>query len=322
MLFRSGQTVLAALGVALPALRLPKDTAFASSLNQKNAGHTSRWKALYAQVIKKRACYLLKQTPTQMMLLEDDLTASFAKVKDAIPDELHPTVEAFIAAESGWNKQAVDLAHCEWEMVRPLFDGLKKEKFNLGKATIDFYDERDEALLTVDERDYLGNLRDANRTEAQDEDEGFYRHHRNELKEQPSLKSRWDRFIFGTPIETEDFLLGLALCLEWLFDQDMPSSKRRLKITCDRRTKKDLKELNEDAGLFFAHRFRGLKTLFGNRVSWDVGDLMNFDVLAGQWRKATKPYVNKSTAKGALQLKFLLELEVELSSGKIGRAHV
>ena len=65
-----GQTVLAALGVALPALRLPKDTAFASSLNQKNAGHTSRWKALYAQVIKKRACYLLKQTPTQMMLLE------------------------------------------------------------------------------------------------------------------------------------------------------------------------------------------------------------------------------------------------------------
>ena len=310
-----GQTVLAALGVALPALRLPKDTAFASSLNQKNAGHTSRWKGLYAQAIKKRACYLLKQTPTQAMLLEDDLTASFAKVKDTIPDALHPTVEAFIAAESGWNKQAAELAHCEWEMVRPLFDGLKRERFNLGNATIEFYDERDEALLTVDERDYLGNLRDANRTEAQDEDEGFYRRHRNELKEQPSLKSRWDRFIFGTPIETEDFLLGIALCLEWLFDQDMPSSKRRLKITCDRRTKKDLKELNEEAGLFFAYRFRGLRTLFGNRVSWDVGDLMNFDTLSEQWRKASKPYVNKSAAKGALQLKFLLELEVELSSG-------
>lgn len=61
--------------------------------------------------------------------------------------------------------------------------------------------------------------------------------------------------------------------------------------------------------------FRGLKALFGSRVLWDVGDLMNFDALADQWRKATKPYVNKSTAKGALQLKFLLELEVELSSG-------
>jgi DNA segregation ATPase FtsK/SpoIIIE, S-DNA-T family len=67
-------------------------------------------------------------------------------------------------------------------------------------------------------------------------------------------KTRWYRFIFGTPIETEDFLLSIALCLEWLFEQDMPSSKRRLKITCDRRTKRDHKELNEDVGLFFVRR--------------------------------------------------------------------
>jgi S-DNA-T family DNA segregation ATPase FtsK/SpoIIIE len=312
---QDGQPVLAALGVALPALHVPKDTAFASALNERTAGHTSRWKALYLQAIRKRACYLLKQTPAQAMLLEDELARSFATVKDSIPDEIHPVIHAFVVAESGWNQQAADLAACEWELVRPLFDGLKKEKFNLGKATIGFYDERDEAMVTTDEREYLVRLRDNSRTEAQDEDEDFYRCHRNELKEQPSLKAKWDRFIFGTPIETEDFLLGIALCLEWLFDQDMPSSKRRLKITCDRRTKRDLKELNEDAGLFFTRRFRGLKVLFGNRVSWDVGDLMNFDALADQWRKATKPYVNKSAAKSALQLKFLLELEVELSSG-------
>ncbi len=310
-----GQPVLAALGVALPALRVPRDTAFASSLNVKNAGHTSRWKGLYSQVFKRRACYLLKQTPAQSMLLEDELTAAFIKVKDSIPDAIHPTIQAFIAAESGWNGHAAELARCEWELVKPLFDGLKKEKFNLGKVTIEFYDERDEGLLTLDEREYLVNMRDGGRTEAQDEDEEFYRRHRNELKEQPALKSKWDRFIFGTPIETEDFLLGIALCLEWLFDQDMPSSKRRLKITCDRRTRRDLKELNEDAGLYFARRFRGLKQLFGNRVSWDVGDLMIFDALADQWRRATKSYVNKSTARSALQLKFFLELEVELSSG-------
>jgi hypothetical protein len=310
-----GQPVLAALGAALPALRVPKDTAFASALSEKNAGHVYKWKALYAQALRKRACFLVKQTPTQALLLEDDLALAFAKVKESIPDEIHPTIRAFIEAESGWNQRAADLAECEWEMVRPLFDGLKKEKFNLGKATLEFYDERDEALLTADERDYLARLRDSNRNEAQEEDEDFFRRHRNELKEQPPLKSKWDKFIFGTPIETEDFLLGIALCLEWLFDQDMPSSKRRLKITCDRRTKKDLKEVNEDVGLFLARRYRGLKSLFGSRVWWDVGDLMNFEVLADQWRKATKPYVNKSAAKAALQLKFLLELEVELSTG-------
>jgi S-DNA-T family DNA segregation ATPase FtsK/SpoIIIE len=110
-------------------------------------------------------------------------------------------------------------------------------------------------------------------------------------------------------------VLGVALCCEYLFDQDMPSSKRRLRIACDRRTKKDLKELNVDAGLFFARRYRGVKELFGPRVSWDIGDLMKFEALNEQWRNATKPYVNRSVAKAALQLKFLLELEVELSTG-------
>jgi len=47
-----GQPVLAALGVALPALHIPKDTAFASMLTEKNAGHTYKWKALFAQAIK------------------------------------------------------------------------------------------------------------------------------------------------------------------------------------------------------------------------------------------------------------------------------
>ena len=310
-----GQPVVFALGVALPALHVPKDTAFFSNLNERTAGHVSKWKALYTQVIRKRSCFLVKQTPTQALLLEEDLVAAFEKVKDAIPGEIHPTIESFIHANSGWNNEAAALAQFEWELVKPLFDGLKKEKFNLGKETLEFYDEREAELLTADECGLLVRLRDSKRSEAQDEDEDFYRRHRNELKERPALKARWDRFIFGTPIETADFLLGIALCLEWLFDQDMPSSKRRLKITCDRRSKKDLKDLNEDAGLFFARRYRGLRVLFGNRASWEIGDLMNFEALSDQWRKASKPHVNRSVSKSALQLKFLLELEVELSAG-------
>ncbi|NOS76981.1 MAG: DNA translocase FtsK [Nitrospira sp.] len=311
----NGHPILFALGVAFPALHLPKDTAFFCNLNDKTAGHLSKWKALYAQAIRKHGCYLVKQTPTQSLLLEEDLVNAFEKVKDVIPEELHPTINSFIHANSGWNMEAADLAQCEWEIVKPLFDGLKREKFNLGKATREFYEEREPDLVTGDEGDYLERLSARNTTEAQEEDEEFYRRHRNELKEAPSLKAKWDRFIFGTPIETEDFLMGIALSLESLFDQDIPSSKRRLKITCDRRTKKDLKDLNEEVGLFFARRYRGLKALFGNRVSWDIGELMNFEALSEQWRKAAKQYVNRSVAKSALQLKFLLELEVALSNG-------
>jgi len=314
---QNGQPVLFALGNAFPAVHVPRDTAFFSTLNDKTAGHVSKWKGLYAQAIKKRGCYLLKQTPNQTLLLADDLSGAFVRVKDSIPESIHSTIEAFILAGSGWNEEAVALADCEWESIKPLFDGLKKEKFNLGKVSIDFYEEREADLLSTDEIEYLSRLSQSKRTDAQEEDENFFRRHRNELKEQPSLKAKWDHFIFGTPIETDDFIQGIALCLEWLFDQDMPSSKRKLKIVCERRTKKDLKDLNVDAGLYFARRYSGLKDLFGSRVSWDFGQLLSFETLCNEWRGAKKPFVNRSVAKSALQLKFVLELEVELSNGTI-----
>src|ERR1700693_89057 len=314
-----GHPILSALGVAFPALQVPKDTGFFRSLNDKTAGHLSKWKGLYTQAIKKRACYLVKQTPTQTLLLEEDLLKSFEKVTDTIPNELHPIIRAFISTESGWNVEANNLAECEWESVKPLFDGLKREKFNLGKATREFYDLREADLLTDDERNYLENLSNSSRSEAQDEDEDFYRNHRHEFKEQPSLKSRWDRFIFGSPIEAEDFVLGISLCLELLFDQDMVSTKRHLTIRCDTRTKKDLKDLNVEAGLYFVSRYRGLNTLFGKQVTWDVGELMNFEHLPNQWRTPPKYSPNRSGSKSSLQLKFRLELEVTLSTGTIER---
>jgi S-DNA-T family DNA segregation ATPase FtsK/SpoIIIE len=98
-----GQPILSALGVAFPALHVPRDTVFFRSLNNKTAGHVSKWKTLYTQAIKKRACYLVKQTPNQALLLEEDLVAAFEKVKDTTPEALHPTVTAFIHANSGWN---------------------------------------------------------------------------------------------------------------------------------------------------------------------------------------------------------------------------
>ena len=312
---QEGHPILSGLGVALPALHLPRDSGLFRSLTDKTAGHASKWKALYAQCVKKRYCYLLKQTPTQALLFEDDLLKVFGHVKDAIPDELHSTVLAFINANSGWNEEAAALAQCEWELVKPLFDGLKREQFNLGRATLEFYDEREADLLTSEERDYLARLRDHHRTEAQDEDEEFYRQHRTELKEQVSLKAKWDRFVFGAPVEAEDFVQGVAACLRWLFDEDLASTERRLMIRSDRRTKKDLRDLNNDAGMFFALRYRGLRDLFGRRVSWDLGELMNFPALSDQWRKASKPFVNRSTAKAALQLKFYLELDLKTSTG-------
>ncbi len=75
----------------------------------------------------------------------------------------------------------------------------------------------------------------------------------------------------------------------------------------DRRTKKDLRTLNNEAGQFFCHR--GLQVLFGSKVHWNVGKLFEFDKLDKEWRAEKKSFVNRSVAKTALKLKFFLELE-------------
>lgn len=199
--------------------------------------------------------------------------------------------------------------------VNPLFDGLKRERFNLGRETQTFYEEGEPDLLNDDERECLRRLAGRPATEPTEEDTSFYEAHRNELKQERKLKSAWDRFIFGKPRETEDFLAGLAACLESLFNQESAGTRRRLRIRCDRATKRDLRDLNVDAGLYFAGRYAGLRSLLGDRVSWNVGQLFSYPDLVANWSASSRPSLNRSAARAALQLKFLLELEVELATG-------
>lgn len=309
-----GLPLITALGAALPSLQMPKDSAYFQGINEKFRTHAHQWKRLYASASQKRACFLTKQTPTGLLLSKEELKTTFEKVKVSIPDTCHDAVRTFISAPSGWNAAAAALAECEWEQIKPLFDGLKREKFNLGQATLAFYEEREAELLSTADRDYLKRLIDRKTTEAEEEDERFYDAHRNELKEDRKLKSAWDKFIFGRPREFEDFLVGIAISMESLFSQGMPSSQRRLHIRSERRTKKDLKDLNVDAGLYFATRYHGVRSLLGGSVTWDVGDLFDFVDLVNVW-KTSGLELNNSSARNSLQIKFLITLEADLVTG-------
>jgi DNA segregation ATPase FtsK/SpoIIIE, S-DNA-T family len=308
----AGTVFLEAVGEALPTLRWPRNPAMFRSLNDKTARHVSKWKALFQHVQRRQACYLKKSTPNNQLLSADELTASFQKVKDVIPQEHHAAIVSFIAAPSKWNDEAAALADIEWETVKPLFDGLSRERFNLGRATLKFYDERGEDLLSRDDLEYLKTLaEDRHRaTEPVDDDISFYRTHRGELKDDASLKSRWDKFIFGSPIETKDLLIGIAMCLESLFDQNIPEgAKRELRISADRRTKSDLKKLNVEAGQYFAFRYRGLRDLLGRSI-FDVGSLFDYDAIQSGWTGERRYKPNQSTARAALQIRFYVELSV------------
>lgn len=308
-----GKILLEALGEALPTLRWPRNPGMFRVLNEKTARRPSKWKSLFQHIQKRQACFLKKSTPNNQLLSADELTASFENVKDIIPEVHHNSVRAFIAAPSKWSDEAEALARIEWEIVKPLFDGLARERFNLGQATRKFYDEHGEELLSAEDVEYLKNLAE-NRQKASDpieDDRRFYSAHRRELKEDPALKSKWDRFIYGSPIETNDFLVGLAMCLESLFDADFPEgAHRRLNISSDRRTKNDLRKLNVEAGQFFALRYRGLRDLLGPSL-FDVGYLFDYDKIQDEWTSERRYKPNQSTARAALQIKFFVGLSVD-----------
>lgn len=306
-----GRILLEALGDALPTLQWPRNPSMFRSLNERKAGRPSSWRPLLQHIQKKQACYLKKYAPNNQLLSADELIESFEKVKDDIPEEHHETIRAFIAAPSKWNPQAEALARIDWETIKPLFDGLKRERFNLGEATLQFYDEHGEDLISEDERQYLETLSERRASDPIPDDISFYRDHRGELKEDPHLKSKWDKFIFGAPIETADFLVGLGKCLESLFDVDIPEgAKRDLRIISDKRSKSDLKKLNVEAGRHFALRYRGLRDLIG-RPRFDVGHLFDYDQIQAGWAKDGRYRANQSMARAALQIKFYVVLTID-----------
>ena len=307
-----------ALGRAMPALHFPKDSTFFDRIKEGRRTHKSVWQREFNRVYRKNACFLEKQTTSQLFLSEEDLTKSFEKVKNEIKDEHHPIILNFISAPSGWNPQAAALAGCEWEEVRLLFDGLRRVKLNLGEETTLFYDERSPDLLNEDDGEYLELLSKRKKlADTTEEDQAFYESHRIEIKEDRKLRSAWDKFIYGRPRECTDFVVGLAASIESLFNQATEAKKRTLTIRCDSADKRELRDINIYAGEFFARRYAGLRSLLGSKVKWNVGKLLNFPDLVVEWGENKKIRLNRSQAKKALQLKFILEVETETLEGAV-----
>lgn len=305
-----GHPLIDALGAALPELQMPRDPSAFAGIKERARRFPSTWRREYTALRRKRRPFLLKETQNQIVLNEDDLAAAFDKVREAIPEVLHPAITEFIAASPGWNPATQRLAECEWEQVKPLFEGLSREKLNLGGETLRFFEEGEPDLLSADDLEYLRFLKDRTPSEPREQDIAFHDDHRDEIRENRRLKSAWDKFIFGRPRETHDFLAGLAATMETLLARAGAGGARTMRIRCDQATKRELRSLNTDAGLHFALRYAGLPALFGSRVKWEVGSLMDFPAVVREWRRAKdKGAANRSVAKAALQLRFQVELE-------------
>ncbi len=307
-------TVPDALGWALPALHLPRDSGFFLSIREKELDQSRRWKRQYEKLVSDRKPLLAKQRPNRQIIEGDELRSQFETVQEDIPSEVHPAIEAFIAATPGWNDAADALSQFEWEAesVLQLFSGIKLKKTTLPQETLTYFEFTLPDRLSPTDIEYLEALKGRSLKETRDDDREFFEAHRDDIGQDRALRVKWERFIFGRPIECHDFLEGILRAVERLFGQvNLAGGKRSLTIRSARRNRSQWLDINADVGLAFGLRYRGLPALVGTGVTWDTPYIFEYEEVLDRAKKRKKYRRNESTSRAALQIKF----DVVLSAG-------
>ena len=163
--------------------------------------------------------------------------------------------------------------------------------------------------LSDGEKLYLGEA--TSRKEPRDDDREFFEARRDDLGKDRSLRAKWERFVFGRPIECSDFLEGLLRALERLYGQaGALQANRTLDIRTGKRTKNQWLELNADVATSFAVRYRGLPALMGDKVIWDTSHLFEYQALLEGAAKRKGYKRNVSTSRTSLQIRFDITLKI------------
>lgn len=303
--------ILVALGWALPALHLPRHSEYFLAGKQKGLASSARWKKSFDKLIADRRPLLVKQRPPRQIIESEELRSQFANVRDDIPVEAHGVIEDFIKSPPSWGDASAALAEFEWEVqnILLLFSGLKQRKVNLFQETLEFFEFEMPDRLSETEKTYLNDP--TGRKEPRDDDREFFESHREEIGRDRSLRAKWERFVFGRPIECRDFLEGLLRALERLYGQaGTLQPNRTLEIRTGKRTRNQWLELNADVATSFAVRYRGLPSLMGDRVKWDTAHLFEYQALLETASKRKGYKRNVSASRTSLQIKFDITLKI------------
>ena len=275
--------IIVALGWALPSLKLPRDSSYFESIPEKSRAAKTRWLKLYQDAKTKRGCFLVKETATRKSLEEQELRIAYEKVKVDLTPPVAEAIESFITSGAGWNDEAAKLAEFEWEQdsIRSIFSGIRTPKLDLIGTTRQFFQDEFPDSLTDAEIQYLEALKKRGVKEPREEDQEFYERHRNELESEKNLKTKWDKFVYGQPIECTDFLIGLVEAIERVFQQASTDLlPRKLVISTQKlQSKKKWLELNAGVGMYFCNRYRGIEKLTQTFITWETHWLFRYDEL-------------------------------------------
>ena len=322
-----GLPIRDAVGYALPIAGLPRDSGFFS--NAKTFGTTrGPWQKAFSKLLSQRAPLLRKLRQNGQPLDADELAERIEANANEIADGARQALEAFAAAPVGDQEAAAALAQFEWEFegVYLAFDKPKERQQGLADTTLRFFDHDcdEENALGQEARKLLEDLKSRERrAEFTPEDEEFFATHRRFLERDSKLLSRWEKALFGKPIECNDFFDGFARVVNNLHAGiDDADGERILRFTVNKGRTEWRERFNHDAGCFFSAMYRGLRDLMGSKVDWKVtrmtaadlpDPLFDFERFITKEREIADSRNKKfksvtSLARQAMQIKFDVEL--------------
>ena len=169
-------------------------------------------------------------------------------------------------------------------------------------------------------KDWLAHLEDLKtrekRSEWNDADEEFFQGHRSFFEDNKPLLAKWEKIIYGKPIDCVDFLEGFSeLVSRLVASAPEPKGERILHMTVTKGRKTWRERYNYDVGSYFSAMYRGLKELMGERVRWHSTKMHTaghldpifayrpfFQFENERLNKPPKP--SESVARAAVQIKF------------------
>ena len=329
-----GLAIRDAVGFALPRASLPRDSAFFS--NAKTFGSLRKpWQKAFAKLFTQRAPLLKKLRQNGQPLDPEELNERIVANAGEIDEAARLALEAFATAPAGDQEAASALAQFEWEAdgVYLAFDKPKEKQLGLADATVRFFDHDcdQENSLDLESRKLLEDLKSRERrSDFNEEDEEFFVKHRRLLEQDTKLSARWEKALYGKPIECNDFFDGFARVVNSLHAGLRDAEGDRiLRFTVTKGRKEWRERFNYDAGSYFSAMYRGLKELMGSKAEWKVERLGNaslpdplFDYEAFfakekelRNEKKNKVRPSSSLSRVALQIKFDVAL-IQISKSK------
>jgi S-DNA-T family DNA segregation ATPase FtsK/SpoIIIE len=258
-----GRPIRDAIGWSLPRVGLPRDTSFFS--NPKTYGSAVvPWRKAFEKLFANREPLLRRMRPTGQPVDPDEMRQRLDENETRIPVAALPILAAFIDAPPTDEQSAIDLSELEWEAdgVHHIFEKPREKQLGLAEATLYFFahDCSEPNALSEKSKKYLEDLKSRERrSDWNEEDEEFYDLHRHHMERDDSkLNARWEKVIFGKPIECSDFLQGVVEVAHTLVaGVDASENERFLRFTVSKGRKDWRERFNADVGAYFGAMYRG-----------------------------------------------------------------